>query len=54
METTILKYQIQETSNGFMALDVPSDEYLEDKDGNNCFDTIEEAQALVITAFKGE
>ena len=54
METTVLKYQILETSEGFMALDVPRDEYLHDEKGNNCFDTIEEAQALVITAFKGE
>jgi len=54
METTILKYQIQETSEGFMALDVPRDEYLHDEKGDNCFDTIEEAKALVITALRGD
>jgi len=52
METTVLTHQIQKTSEGFMALDVPKDEYLHDEDGNNCFDTIEEAQALIVKALK--
>jgi hypothetical protein len=54
METTGLKYQILETSMGFMALDVPRDEYLHDEKGNNCFDTIEEAKELVINKLQGE
>jgi|CryBogDrversion2_4_1035264.scaffolds.fasta_scaffold03220_2 hypothetical protein len=53
-EQTVLKYQIQETSNGFMALDVPNDTYLEDENGDNCFDTIKEAKALIIKTLKGE
>jgi len=54
MERTVLKYQILETSMGFMALDVPRDEYLHDEKGNNCFDTIEEAKELVINKLQGE
>ena len=51
---TELKYQIQKTSNGYMVIDVPNDVYLEDENGNNCFDSLDEAQMLVVKANKGE
>jgi hypothetical protein len=38
--------EIMKTPNGYMAHDRLGGEYLEDIDGNNLFDTIEEAQEL--------
>lgn len=38
--------EIKRTTNGFMAYDKLSDEILEDFEGNNLFDTEQEAQEL--------
>jgi len=45
MKTTILCIDVLETSNGFMVLF--EDEYLDDDNGNNCWDTFAEAMAVL-------
>ena len=42
----LFNIEIIKTPNGYMAYDTESDEYLEDSDGNNLFDTMQEAQEL--------
>ena len=43
----LFNIEIMKTPNGYMAYDAESDEYLEDSDGNNLFDTMQETQELV-------
>ena len=41
------RFQIFNTGAGFMAYDHDCDEYLNDENNNNCFDTYSYAMALV-------
>jgi hypothetical protein len=45
MKTTVLCIDVLETSNGFMVLF--EDEYLDDDNGDNCWDTFAEAMAVL-------
>ena len=41
------RFEIMRTDDGFMPYDNDCDEYLYDEQGNNCFDTRQQAQQLV-------
>jgi hypothetical protein len=41
------RFIVMRTDNGFMPFDAQEDDYLHDEKGNNCFDTMEEAKALI-------
>jgi hypothetical protein len=45
MKTTVLCIDVLETPNGFMVLF--EDEYLDDDNGDNCWDTFAEAMAVL-------
>jgi hypothetical protein len=44
---TSKRFEILRTNDGFMPYDNDCDEYLYDEKGNNCFDSLADAQALV-------
>ena len=41
------RYDIMNTSNGFMVFDTEADDYLHDANGDNCFDDRAEAIKLI-------
>ena len=41
------RFQIFATDDGFMAYDHDCDEYLDDENGDNCFDTYSDAMQLI-------
>jgi hypothetical protein len=45
--TMIKRFEIFRTNDGFMPYDHDCDEYLYDENGDNCFDSLADAQALV-------
>jgi len=47
-------YKIINTSEGFMVVDESTGEYAHDEEGDNCFDSVEEAQQLLFNMTKDE
>jgi len=45
--TRLLNHVIEVTSNGYMVINVMTDELICDKNGDNCFDTFLEAKKLL-------
>jgi hypothetical protein len=42
-----MQFEIMKTSDGYMAYDNESDDYLDDENGNNLFDKLSDAQKLI-------
>jgi hypothetical protein len=47
-------YKVIKTNDGFMVVDESTGEYAHDEEGDNCFDSIEEAQQLLFNMTKDE